>query len=187
MRKLFRNEIKSALANLPFQTPEGQVIRDDVRVSLGYPGGTHELPPLWLYQRKNTDLEMLFGFYSNFTEDDLICKVVNHSEVIKPGEGASVQFNGDRCIRPEGQNALLEHDGRITVGKPVARKTLLDLISSVCPKEMALAGIKGDWPVRIGATNDVSDLIDHLFLYCYCIEQGKRQIKNTELLPLLLA
>ncbi|MCE9575756.1 MAG: hypothetical protein K8W52_21580 [Deltaproteobacteria bacterium] len=157
---------------------------------MGYPGGGHAVDPAWVFAHSGTGLEMVFQFFSNFTEHDLICKVVEAGEYPVSGEGASVQFNAGRCVEPRGDEFALVHHGEVTVGQRVSRQNLVASLSAVCPDAMALAGIidadPGSWPVTIGATTDVAELIDRLFVFAYCIEQAKRHLREEPALRALL-
>lgn len=136
---------------------------------------------LWRYLPHQGDLEMYFGFYDNFTPDDIICKVFSSWKELYRGMGASVQFNAGRCMTV----SCLCHHGDVTVGKRISRSHLVSLIQTICPREMGMAGILGSWPVTIGDTTNIPRLIDQLFVYAYCIEQAKRYIRGeAPMLPL---
>lgn len=105
----------------PRQTPHGVIGRQLRSAEFGSKGGGHGELHCWVYQRRDTDLEMLFAFYDNFTPDDLICKVVDAGAGVRPGEGASIQFNADRCVRSVGYRAWeLTHHGRVTAGEAIS-------------------------------------------------------------------
>ena len=181
----FRKKIESTLNKRPIKTANGNISKNLIDASMGCPMGGHEIEPLWLYQPKNADVEMLFGFYPNFTPNDLICKIVPPGEYPKAQEGASVQFNADRCIQYRGGDYVLEHHGRITIRYAIARDKLMSAIETICPAAMKKARIGGVWPVEIGTASDVSKFADQLFMYAYCVEQGKRQLRGETPLPII--
>ena len=187
MGERFRAAVEQALRTLPILTPAGRVAPSTVDVHMGYPGGSHDIEPAWVYERAGTTLEMAFRFYENFTPNDLICKVVVAGEYPQSGEGASVQFNSDRCVVASELAHTLVHHGEVTVRTRVTRTMLVRAIEEICPREMDLAGIKNSnpssWPVRIGTSADVPGLLDNLFVFAYCIEQAKRRLRNESPLP----
>ena len=132
---------------------------------------------------------MLFAFYQNFTPNDLICKVLAAGQDVRPGEGASIQFNADRCVRAAGRKAWgLAHHGRVTAGETISRDRLVHPIAGVVPAARQLLGdltLKSAWPVTLGRTSDPAAMLDRLFVYAYCVEQGKRSIRSEKLLPSL--
>jgi len=149
---------------------------------MGHPCGEHEIPPLWVYSRAGNSLEMVFGFYHNFTPDDLICKVIPAGEYPLKGEGASLQFNGDLCTEHVSDAIVLQHSGRITVRSAIKRDDLLASVERDNKNIMQNAGFTGVWPVRIGSTAAIPALLDRLFLYTYCIEQAKRSFRGKPML-----
>lgn len=158
---IFRRLFEDALDKLPFQTESGQVDEGKADFpSMGHPGGTHSIGRLWRYLRNDTNLQMYFGFYNNFTPDDLICKVFSSWDELRPGMGASVQFNADHCIKGEGTMSYLCHHGKVTIGVAISRSNLVSRIKQICPREMNIAGILGKWPVRIGYATSIPGLID---------------------------
>ena len=182
----FRRTVERALASRPLRTPLGSVREPLEDVLLGSPSGRHNVPSAWVYQRDKSVLEMVLQFYGNFTSHDLICKVVRASEYPKGGEGASVQFNSNHCVRNEAQHAALIHRGRVTIHSSLARSVLVDAMRHTCPTEMKSAGIRTDrgaWPCRIGSSANVPALLDSIFLYAYCIEQAKRCLRAEDPFP----
>ena len=184
----FRDEINHALAIRPYRTPQGEVVTTMVDVLMGYPGGSHDVPPAWIYQHDDSGLEMVFQFYENFTDFDLACKVINLGQYPKCGEGASVQFNSDYCVRSVPPYVVLVHRGCVTVRSAIARNKLINMMSLACPQAMRNVGLSvsfSSWPISIGTTEDVRKLLDRLFLYAYCVEQVKRTVRHESLLPLV--
>ena len=98
-RQTFRAILTADLERLPRPTRQGRVQAERRAVQFGYPVGFHEETESWVYLRNDMAPHLLFAFYENFTPDDLICKVVEPGQELQPGEGASVQFNADRCLR----------------------------------------------------------------------------------------
>ena len=182
----FRDELKQALAVRPYNTPQGEVVTTMVDVLMGYPGGTHNVPPAWVYRHDDSGLEMVFQFYENFTVYDLVCKVINPGQYPTSGEGASVQFNSESCIKSVPPYVALVHRGRVTVGSAIARHQLINLMSTACSQAMRSVGLSASprsWPISLGNTGDVGTLLDRIFLYAYCVEQAKRTIRHERLLP----
>jgi hypothetical protein len=159
-----------------------------VDVFMGSRYGSHSVPPAWLYKHSKGQVEMVFQFYQNFSEYDLICKVSATGNYPTSGEGASVQFNSSHCISGSLSQAELSHHGRVTVGTPVSRNELANLMSIACPGAMQALGISwgsGSWPVSLGHTGDIPALLDRVFLYAYCVEQAKRTIRSEQILPIV--
>ncbi|MCI0563448.1 MAG: hypothetical protein MN733_33655 [Nitrososphaera sp.] len=185
----FRYEVSEALVMRPYKTSYGKVVETMVPITMGYPGDFHNVPPAWVYQHDASGLEMVFQFHRNFTDHDLICKVVHPGQYPASGEGASIQFNSDYCIRSVPPYCELVHHGRITVKRAIPRVRLINLMSRACPDAMLKVGISANfnnaWPISIGVTGDISSLLDRLFLYAYCVEQAKRTIRQETPLPLI--
>src|SRR5687768_4793039 len=99
----FRSALTKFLAPLPVRTPRGVVGRERRESRFGFPLGGHEPVECWVYRPHGSSIELLFGFYSNFTDADLICKAIPEGQEVATGAGASIQFNGDR--------SFLEQDG----------------------------------------------------------------------------
>lgn len=179
-----RKAVEAGLSRRPFVTPAGDVLPDLKSVKMGSPSGAHEVPPAWVYKRRNGALEMVFQFYWNFTKDDLICKVVEAGQYPENYQGASVQFNANESVRVEGGAAVLFHHGRVTLRHGISRDRLLEAMHAVCPRATDLASIHSteSWPLRIGSSDDLPKLIDSIFLYAYCLEQGKRHLSGLPLL-----
>lgn len=179
IEKIFRRCLEDALEKLPFQTKSGQVDKGRPDFPhLGSPGGSHSIDRFLCYIRNGTNLQMYFSFYKNFSDDDLLCKVFSSWGDLYSGMGASVQFNAHRCVDGKGTIAYLRHDGRVTIKKPILRSKLISHIEAICPQEMKLARISGEWPVMIGTTTNIPDLINNIFVYAHCIEQAKRIIRS---------
>lgn len=182
----FRRLIEAALAVRPFQTDHGVVAAETREFDSGYPGGSHEPARCWIYRPHGLGLEMLFGFYSNFTPDDLITKVIPANAEIKKGIGATVQFNADRSVTPDGEHFALHHHGLITVHHAMSREALVNCIREQAPDADRMLGgldVVQGWPLRLGSTDRLNDLIDRLFLYCFAVEQAKRSWRGEALLP----
>lgn len=185
----FRAAIEVALDARPLGTPEG-VVRGARRIaSFGSPGGMHDSVDAWVYERRGSPLVMWFGFYSNFTPNDLICKVMRAGDTPEPGVGASIQFNGDECVAfGRSSGYALTHHGRVTVGTAVSRQRLAEAMRSADESAAADLGIAGDttwWPIRIGETDQIGPLLDRLFRYAYLVEQAKRELREEAPLPVL--
>lgn len=187
-RAHFRMTITNALAQRPLPTRAGEVQLPIREMLFGYRGGSHGFTPCWIYRRTGVDIEMMFGFYNNFTPDDLICKVLAINEEFHDGSGASLQFNGDVSTADEHGSVALSHSGRVTIGSAIGRGNLVEAIRAAAPDAVdALGGLDGEhgWPLRLGTTSDVSSLLDRLFLYVYAVEQAKRWIREDPPLPSL--
>ncbi len=185
-REQLRHSLESSLSKRPMKTPKGAILKELRRCNFGYPGGAHEGTNCWVYSSKLGDLEMLFSFYSNFTRDDLIVKVIPAGRIIEDGEGATIQFNGERSLEPtHGSNIVLSHHGRVTVRTSVSRDRLVATMKSVATSGYLLLGGSSfgkGWPFIVGDTGNLKGLLDRLFLYAYCIEQAKRQFRGEPLL-----
>lgn len=180
----FRLALEELLEDLPLETSAGEVIEATTDEQFGFRGGNHEPTECLIYRPNGSDLEMRFGFYGNFTPDDIICKVVPIGADIPQGEGASLQLNADQCIRARRDGELiLEHSGLVTVaGKRRSRADLLKAIGQTAPEALAMLGGL-NWPYTIGSTDDIEQLLDTLFVYAFCIEQAKRFFRGDQLLP----
>lgn len=173
----FRAVMERALDARPHRTPRGILLAGTRVARFGTRTGAHEPTMCWVYERRGTDLELWFGFYENFTENDLICKVVAKGSV-PDGEGASIQFNGSESVEPHRVGGFaFRHNGNVTVGQRVSRADLVQLIEETAPVEAAALGgfdAKSSWPFRIGTTANLDSLLDRLFEYAFVIEQAKR-------------
>jgi hypothetical protein len=186
-RQLFRRDVERALATLPLQTPAGQVLPERREVDFGYPGGNHESTICWVYRRTGASVDVLFAFYKNFTDDDLLCKVVTRGQIPPVGSGASVQFHGEKSVTLCRTGPTLAHTGDVTVGVRLTRRDLDEGLRMAAPEAMS-AFIAGraptsDWPRVIGSTDDVPGLIDRLGCYAYAVEQVKRARRGEDPFP----
>lgn len=186
-RTRFREALTSWLDKPTRTTTDGKILHDMRDLSFGYRGGTHGQIRCWVYSSAVTTVEMCFAFYSNFTIDDLICKVLPVGASTRSGAGATIQFNGDNCMKDLGTGGIfLCHDGLVTVGTRISRNDLVGLITTSALEALArLGGLppKGGWPLRLGSTDDFPALVDRVFLYAYCIEQAKRFLRGEDALP----
>lgn len=182
----FRANVTLTLSQLPFRTPRGVVQRTRRGAHFGTPRGGHDPLDCWVYSAYESDLELMFAFYSNFSPDDLICKIVLADQVPMDGEGATLQFNGNENVEDDGVDQILRHHGLVTVGRRIARADLLERIGvHASEADAALGGI--EFPLFCGSTADVGSLLDRLFLYSYAIEQAKRSFRQESALPALYA
>jgi hypothetical protein len=187
-RVRFRNAVTSWLNERPRATVGGVVQAAMRSLTFGAPSGSHGDALYWVYSRTATELEMCFAFYVNFTQDDLLCKIFRAGEVPKDGQGASIQFNGEKCMENLGPEIGFYHDGRVTLTHPIGRQTLVETIAQSAADGMDLLGGPNtlkEWPFEVGTTKDLAGLIDRLFLYAYCIEQAKRTLRGEGALPRL--
>lgn len=187
-RKRFRARVTASLSVLPLRTARGSVLRERREANFGFPGGKHESIRCWVYRAHGSAVELLFGFYSNFTADDLLCKSMATGSSLPQGAGATIQFNADRCIDADGEILALHHSGAVTVGSGVGRRRLVEGIYDRAPEAaVALGGLDVDhgWPFRVGSTGDIPELIDRLAIYAYAVEQAKRSIRGDSPLPRL--
>ena len=184
----FRTDVEQRFKARPLKTARGEVLAKTASALLGSPVGRHEIPPAWAYRDRQSDLEMIFQFYANFTDNDLICKVCEPRGYSKSSKGASLQFNSSYSIKPMHSTIALVHHGLVTVGTRLRRAALVELIDAAAPAAKALLRLPNhefSWPIVIGTSNQVEELIDRLFLYAYCIEQAKRSYRGEERLPVL--
>jgi hypothetical protein len=188
-RASFRRAIEQWLTRRPRRTGDGVVGQDFRSAQFGSRAGGHEALQCWVYRRDGHGLEMLFAFYENFTAYDLICKVLAAGHSVRPDDGASIQFNADRCVRAVGrQTWALTHHGRVTAGETISKARLLHTVAAVAPTVDAKLGDlrrPAAWPLQLGRTSDPASLVDRLFLYAYCVEQAKRSIRGEKALPSL--
>ena len=129
---------------------------------------------------------MLFGFFSNFTPDDLACKAIITDDDVMSGAGATIQFNADRCVNQVDDELILVHSGQVTVGNAIKRADLVSKIRSLAPQaDDALGGLDPEdgWPLRLGGVSDLAALIDRTAVYVYAVEQAKRSIRVEPPLP----
>jgi len=169
------------------KTNNGKISDEKIVINAGYPGGYHVPVTCWHYKHDNSNLSFAFGFYSNFTENDLMCLVGKEENIRARGIGASVQFNSDKSVKLSATNSDFDfyHGGNITVRYAVKREVVANLINELVPdiaKKFLIHG-KESWPVFIGSTNNMTEFIDNLFLYVYAIEQVKRKLRGKKLLP----
>ena len=184
----FRIFLESELKKLPFRCGSGVVQEEPQDVDFGFPGGRHPSTLCWVYERSDVRLDLVFGFYENFTDSDLITKVVPRGESPTPGSGASVQFNGDSSVLETAPDEwALMHHGKVTVGSSIPRADLVGHIEENARRAVDLLGPTAlqAWPLVIGDTSDTKRLLDQLFVYVYAVEQGKRSIRGEEALPTL--
>ena len=182
----FRQLLEAALSIRPFQTDLGVVTAATRDIVFGSPAGAHEPARCWIYKPHGVPVMMVFGFYANFTPHDLITKVITPNAEFGTGIGASIQFNSDECITFEDGHFSLHHHGSVTVGHGRSRLALV-----TCIKEQAsdadrmLGGLDPahGWPLNLGNTSHLGDLIDRLFLYSYAVEEAKRKWRGENLLP----
>lgn len=185
----FRTKLTETLGQLPFITPRGMILPTRQLAHFGTPSGAHNPLDCWVYAPRTSELHLLFAFYKNFSPDDLICKVVSADDPEVDGEGATIQFNGKEgkrngLFKDQGDVVELCHHGLITVGTPIKRQRLLELIGTHAPRaNQLLNGI--NFPFRIGDTDELAAFLDRLFLYAYAIEQVKRSLRDVQPLPLL--
>ncbi len=182
----FRQLLEAALSVRPFQTDQGVVTVETREIVFGSPAGAHESARCWIYKPHGAPVEMVFGFYANFTPHDLITKVVTPNVEIGPGIGASIQFNSDECITFEEGHFSLHHHGRVTVGHGRSRAALVTCINEQAPDaDRMLGGLNPahGWPLKLGNTSHLGALIDRLFLYSYAVETAKRMWRDENLLP----
>jgi len=181
-RVRFREALTTWLEQRPRTTDEGNVLHDTRILALGSPAGPHGEIDCWVYRTRLAPLEMCFAFYDNFTPDDLICKILPIGRITRDGEGATIQFNGDNCIRDaENGDVALCHEGHITVRHGIKRADLVEVIATHAAEGLARLGgtdTLAAWPLLIGFTSDLSMLLDRLFAYAYCIEQAKRFLRD---------
>ena len=161
---------------------------ETILVRAGFHGGTHPDTACWEYRRKGTGLRMLFGFFENFTPDDLLVKVLDKSESPSNGLGATIQLNADQCLMGPGPQVC--HSGRITVGKgSLKRDDLVSQFMNLAPEASARLGLSADqqWPILIGSASECAALLDSVFLYAYGVEQVKRHYRGETLLSPLVS
>lgn len=184
MQVQFREEIEEFLEKLPFDTQCGSIAEYRSEAQFGFRTGFHSPVHLWVYLRNNSNLALHFGFYKNFTNNDLICKIVQRGVDISPGEGASIQFNANNSLRRDHSGAIwLQHEGRFTAkGKGIKRAVIIQAIGRVAPEVLPVLG-SVEFPYQIGSTSDIAALLDSLFAYAYAIEQAKRSLRDERPLP----
>lgn len=181
--RLFRKHLTDYLEKNDVSSKYGYVAKDKIILDPGFPGGSHGQIECWLFKTFSNNLVMAFGFYANFTADDLFCKVGTLESIVAKGIGASIQFNGSKSISTENDNHFkLIHSGSITVGHSINRDKLAMLINEHCKYVATQFQItnKASWPLEIGSTKNINDFIDKLFLYSYAIEQAKRSLRNEK-------
>lgn len=165
------------------------VIDERPRLEMGCPRGRHESVRAWRYARDGGSLELLFGFYANFTPYDLITKVIASGDDPAPGAGASVQFNAKRCVHEANGELALQHHGEVTVGMRISRSALVKGMRKHAGKAMALAGLhvglRGPWPVHLGTTTNFARLLEAIFCFTYAVEQVKRARRKESALSQL--
>lgn len=185
-REQFRADLTAYLASSP-TSARGAVLKKSRPVRFGYPGGNHRDSRVWVYRPRGVPhLEMVIGFFKNFTPDDLICKVIESGETITDGSGASIQFNANRCMTVNSGEVALQHTGEVTLGTRLARADLLDGLRARAPQAyLELGGdtFFGSWPVLLGTVKAPGTLLDNLFLYAYGVEQVKRHRRGEGPLP----
>jgi hypothetical protein len=180
----FRAMVTAALSQLPVRTPRGVVQRTQGGVRFGTPTGGHNPLDCWVYSAYSSALELVFAFYSNFSPDDLICKIVPAGHAPTDGRGATLQFNGHKSVEDDGIHYTLRHDGLVTVRNRIARADLLERVRlHASEANAALGGI--EFPLVCGSTADLGTLLDRLFLYAYAVEQAKRSLRQEPALPIV--
>lgn len=164
----------------------GRISKEKITINPGYRLGNHGEIECWNFETYTSKVIMAFGFYSNFTKNDLICKVGTIEQITSKGIGASIQFNANKSfILNQNKKYELIHSGSITVGHSISREVLANLFNKLTYNiaRRFLISDKNSWPVLIGSTTDFPKLLDNLFLYGFAMEQVKRSIRKEELLP----
>src|SRR5690606_904363 len=73
----------------------------------------------------NKKFKMYIGFYHNFTAEDLLTKVTYYNDPIPNKQGASVQFNANKCLSQNNENKIFfRHPSIVTIGTRIPRKIL---------------------------------------------------------------
>ena len=152
---LLRAKVSQFLESRPVPTKMGTVLPETRRCEFGFPGGSHTPTNCWVYGRTGTGLEMLFSFFNNFTPNDLLTKIVEAGATPMVGEGATLQFNADRCFRILSNNDIeVSHHGQVTVSRKVARRDLVAAINKGTPNAWSALQQKisqqTDWPLLLG-------------------------------------
>lgn len=179
----FRESFTKFLASRP-TTAAGEVRKKQRSIAFGYPGGNHGAIECWEYRRNDAAPRMYLAFHRNYTPNDLIVKVADEGQELPPGCGASVQFNANYCVHRESPRVLaLVHRGVVTVGSAISRARLIGAMQAAAPGALAtLGGLipDRDWPHRLGDLRSPGALLDQIFLYGYCVEQGKRHLQALD-------
>jgi hypothetical protein len=169
------------------ETPKGKIVSDQVGVRFGYPGGLHEPTSCWSYQPKGApDVQMIFDFYKNFSDHDLICKVTRVGEDVRTGAGASIQFNANYFKPDVDGNVVFLHRGLVNAGGSISREALLAGFARLArPAFEELGGepFFSSWPIQLGTTAGLDLMVDNIFLYVYAVEQVKREKRGEVPLP----
>ena len=186
-KTIFRETLTAWLNDRPRNTPAGEILRDMREAQFGYPKGNLGQLSCWVYRNRAKPCQMLLAFYSNFTDDDLICKVMPSGQRVEPGKGATIQFNADNCMSSTKSGRVgLYHNGVITVRHGISRDDLIDAMRKTAPDcEEALGRLDPHqgWPRCLGTVDDPKHLMDSMFLYAYYVEQAKRYLRGDN--PLL--
>lgn len=177
--------LNKALQPLPLATRLGRVVGLD-ELSLGFPGGSHRSAPFWRFEPVRSPVIFHFGFVPNFSWDDLMCKVSPAGLPPAVGTGASVQLNGLKSFLVEGEFIAVAHSGSVTLGHALSRETLAADMTRLAPDVVAHFGGLQErwWPLALGSTASIPDLVDNLFLWSSGVEQVKRAHREESQLDL---
>ena len=180
-----RAVLTRALTPIPLFTDKGEVFARDCPVTIRGRGQI----PCWLYRHADTGLVLCFGFFPNFTDHDLICKVVAEGQEQSDAGSPALQVNAERCFWATANGALeITHHGSVSPeGRPITRGLLLSTMPRVAKRAVGLLGGLEDnrpgWQIRLGDTGHVAALLDRLFAYCLGVEQVKRHVLKEFPLP----
>ena len=186
LQQQFKASFEKRLGTLPLTTPKGLVLGGVTPVVFGHPTGRHKEVECWTYRRNGSPLELLFGFQKVYTKFDMIVKAKASGQEVVPDEGGSVQFNADSSYADWPNSFTLRHHGLVNVRHRVSRAVLFDAMEKATPEAVKEIGpfVDGsNWNKVIGTLDRFEPLLDNLFLYGYCVEQGKRLLKDVDLLP----
>lgn len=175
----------SAFLDTAQATALGRVRTEKRHAQFGFPGGNHHSNLYWVFEAGD-DVEMLLGFNSNFSDNDLFVRVITAGEEIAKGSGATVQFNADRNLHRAQAAVALGHHLHVNpygTGR-MSRMDLLQGMADLAPGAYALvhSWLAGDAKsVALGSTADPAGLLDRVFTYAYAVEQVKRNARGKEL------
>ena len=175
----FHWALNKGLERLPLATRLGRVVGGD-ELSFGFPAGHHRSSTFWRFEPIRGSVMFHFGFVPNFSWDDLMCKVSPVGPLPDKGAGASIQLNGLKSFTVDGDVVSVSHSGSVTLGQALSRETLSAELSKLAPDVVAhFRGLQGRWwPVSLGSTASLPELLDNLFLWSLGVEQVKRAFRD---------
>lgn len=185
---LFKKKLNSFLSTLP-KTRFGEIMQKKEYVEFGHPSGSHIGEKYFVFTDFEQKVKMYIGFFSNFTDSDLLTKITAFNDPVPNRLGASIQFNGNKCIAFNAEKRIIfQHQGLVAVRSQISRDNLSKLLNEIMPSSFftLFPAINNLNPVHLGSLDNLSSLLENIFLYSFAIEQVKKAVRKERTLPLVI-